>query len=140
MATIPAKFTELKAAFEGFKKHANKAAINRYTCLDILYAVECGLKALVLCEKKYESTDKLGEKLKTHNINDIADMCNPKVTFKLSGEICLDSRKCHPKRISIQQFHQALRYGIKLSDGELKKHAEMLDSLYEIVSSRLRRG
>lgn len=139
MAAIPATFSELWSAFRGFKNHANTATTNRYTCLDILYAVECGLKALVLSEKKYVSTDQLGEKLKTHDIIKIADMCNPKIIHKLDGVVFLDSRRRHQKSISIEQFHQALRYGIKLSNAEIKKHAEKLDALYEIVNYHLNR-
>lgn len=139
MAAIPATFSELRSAFRGFKNHANTATTNRYTCLDILYAVECGLKALVLSEKRCDSTDKLDERLKTHDINKIADMCNPKITHKLDGFVYLGRGRRHQKRIPIEQFHQALRYGIKLSDAEIEKHAEKLDALYEIVNNHLNR-
>lgn len=139
MSTLQAHYRELLSAFWGFKAHAPNADTSRYNCLDAFYAVECGLKALVLCERQFASTTILQEDLKTHSLHKLANMCNPPISHTLYGKVSLKDRSCPPQSIPLEKLHEALRYGIKLSDTEWKKHAETLDALYETVKRRLSR-
>lgn len=139
MSALHPHVRELRSAFLGFKSHAPNASTNSYNCLDACYAVECGLKALVLSEKWLTSTEMLQDDLKTHCLHKLANMCKPPVSHTLHGSVSLKSRSCPPQTIPLNKFHQALRYGIKLSDTEWKKHAGTLDALYETVKCRLKR-
>ena len=139
MSKMHVKFNELKSAFRGFKSHAPNANTDRYHCLDALYAVECGLKALILMEKSMSSTEELYDGLLTHNLHKLAEACDPPIIHELGASISLKCRCCPTVSISFEKFHQALRYGVKISDAEWKEHAIAIDSLYKKIKFRLNR-
>ncbi|MBQ7586019.1 MAG: hypothetical protein IJU40_07215 [Desulfovibrionaceae bacterium] len=60
---------ELKKSFRELCLHAQDPLKSKQNCLDIFYAVECGLKAIIIeNEFKY-----LSEKYKTHDLDILID-------------------------------------------------------------------
>lgn len=139
MSSLYANSAELRSAFFGFKQHAPDAKHSRFACLDAFYAVECGLKALILIQHKSNISKELRDKLITHNLYELAKMCNPNITLNLYGSVKLKSRGDTPEKVPLDKLHQVLRYGIKIEDSEWKKHAMVLDDLYETLKKRLNR-
>ena len=123
---------ELIKAFKEFRSHAGDALKSKQCCLDFFYAVECGLKAILIQQK---FNDRLPENFKTHDINKLIDNIDNFVCMRINDRCNLP----HNKSYNSKNLHIILRYGIKISDVEWKKFAESLNTIYDTIAKRIRR-
>lgn len=137
MARIDVNLSELKAAFNNFRKHAPDAKKDKCCCLDALYAAECGISAVLLRERKETSTRFI--KTASHDINALLKLCHMPPGFYLPSRITLAENRsvaCHS--ISHTDLHSALRYGAKMPDAQWKKCAEILAKLFTWIDENLK--
>jgi hypothetical protein len=127
MARVDVSPSELRAAFYSFRRHAPDASNNKCCCLDILYAVECGISVVLLRERQENSTNFLKDLVPNHNINALLELCKNPPFFRLPSRINLSKNRSIPHySVSHADLHSVLRYGAKIPDAEWKKCAAIL--------------
>lgn len=132
MAKIEATFSGLKKCFLGFKEHASKTDKNtRYYCLDIIYAIECGIKALT-CSKK---TCPLHTDYQTHDLHDIIRKALPYLQADIPGYLTATNSL----QIQFKDVHQALRYGTQISQDNLESFIDKIEKSYDKIEQEIRR-
>jgi hypothetical protein len=121
-------------------KEQNRTNAHR---LLLFYAVECGLKWLILKEKKQSRTDALNPELLTHDINKLLK------ELRASGDLVLNRTQMSPikktgkksqdtRTVEPKDFNQMWRYGGKsnVSDKEIEKK---LLKIVEWIDSELKK-
>lgn len=108
---------ELESAYRRHK------AASPYSPLLVVYAVECGLKAAIL-RRRMETS--ITPEYAHHNIRSFL------VELRVSNELMAAMKGVQSKRdgqtIGPAQIHEALRYGVKITDEEA-----LLESLRRII-------
>lgn len=133
-ARLPAGRTDLKTMF---RHHTSESQIkmdpfkfNPSKLLLAIYAVECGLKSVLLKQLNVNTTDGLEERYLTHDLNVLSVAVYRKKLFLEQWNL---ASKGH---ISLEALHQALRYGLRLHvDSEKRIIKEMKDAIAYIEES-----
>lgn len=139
MAPVEANFRELRNSFHSLCKHAPNITENKYNLLNALYAVECGIAAIILRQKNYNSTKNIEKK--NHDIREMLDLCTGAPKHNLPSRIAVlplpdGSRKNH---VPFSKLHTVLRYGVKLQDTEWKHCAIEVEKLITWIEYNLKR-
>lgn len=122
-------YRELKSATQEIGKHVQHSKSDRYIAMDLFYAVECGLKALLL----YKNNN-FQDNYKTHDINELAKLCN--FPLKIKTIIYINEQI---KNIHLKHMHTILRYGVKMKKCELEKFKDDIMSAYVDILNELAR-
>lgn len=122
-------YQELKYATQEIGKHVQNSKSNRYIAMDLFYAVECGLKALLL-----SANSNFQDSYKTHDINELAQLCN--FPLKINTIIYINEQI---KTIHLKHLHTILRYGIKMKKDELEKFKNDIMSVHIDILNELAR-
>ena len=143
---------ELATGFRRLKKYASQIYVNNTfdacACLHTLYAIECGLKVLHLSATNIENSDKLfqqNNQLKTHDIRLLNDVLKHSIGVNVPQYVLSEDKEPYrslrpPKnRIPIKNFHEALRYGIRINDPDLGAKVQRLVSLCNEIETRFTR-
>lgn len=127
---------ELQSAFKHFGNHVRRLSpksgqlCDRCECLDLIYAVECGLKYLILKKYSFKDTSSFTkDDFRNHKLDLMLKECKLD-RFHLPS-MQLKHPKC--KKIACHEFHQALRYGMKIPERELKCLHTKINKLYEHI-------
>lgn len=132
MAKIEATYSGLKKCFLGFKEHASKTDKNtRYYCLDIIYAIECGIKALTCTNKIYP----LHTDYQTHDVHDIIKKALPYLQADIPSYLTVSNNS----RIQFKEVHQALRYGTQIKQDNLENFIDTIEKAYTKIEHEIRR-
>lgn len=143
MCDIDVGAGELQTAFSHFGNHIRRLApktdqtCDRCKCLDILYAIECGLKALILIRNRKKNTSLLHKSLRSHKLDLLLNECGL-TSFQLVSSIQINNNPARNESIPCHKFHEALRYGAKIPEKELKRLNENIDKLYKQVEVELK--
>lgn len=130
MADVIPSYIELKKATQEIKKHIQQSKSKRYISLDLFYAVECGLKALLLQENKH-----FREEYKTHDLNQLARKCK----FKLEIPNKINTPNNPIKSFGVSKIHEVLRYGVYVKQKELEDFNNKISLAYEKILTELSR-
>lgn len=106
---------ELEKAFRRHASSGHGVATNDSRLLLLVYAVECGLKRLLLKQRGLKSTDRLDDDDLTHDLNHLLRKIGGRPHFP---SIPIDKLDGRPGQVSVEQLHEALRYGVGLTDRE----------------------
>jgi hypothetical protein len=128
-ARIHVSARQLRKAFErhttaGFRK-LDKANLLPSRLLLLVYAVECGLKELLLKRRGVHSTSKLDRDDLTHDLDELLKLLGQRPRFY--GVALLQPAENAPP----QRIHEALRYGRPLSD---KAHDKIITAIREVIA------
>jgi len=105
---------ELTKAYRDHRNHCSDLAVV-VSRLIALYCIECGLKALILQERRVESTDELPSEAEIGHdlIAGLRLLKAPVVLFKIRDLVVMTRHNRNPQdRVAVKDLHQALRYGI----------------------------
>lgn len=121
---------ELKNSFYVHSEAAKNGNSSSHFLL-LFYAVECGLKARILRENDLKKISERKKELKDHNLPALAR----KIQLPM-GEISfhLDNGGKH----SIEEAHQAWRYGSLIHQGDEHKIIEWLKKVQEKIRRRIK--
>ena len=117
MAEVIPTYTELKKATIEIRKHIQGSQSPRYVSLDLFYAVECGLKALLL-----HKDGQFKESYKTHDLNMLAKVCS--LSLKIPNKINTPNNDI--KSFEAKKIHEVLRYGVYVKQVELKEFRDKM--------------
>lgn len=106
---------ELEKAFRRHASSGHGVETNDSRLLLLVYAVECGLKRKLLKQRGLKSTDRLDDDDLTHNLNHLLRKLNNRPHIPSIPINKLDGR---PGQVPVEQLHEALRYGVGLTDRE----------------------
>lgn len=104
---------ELEKAFRRHVSSGQGDAANDSKLLLLVYAVECGLKRLLLRQRGLKSTHRLDDDDLTHDLNSLLRKLGGRPSFPSIPIGKLDGRA---SQVSVDQLHEALRYGVSLAD------------------------
>ncbi len=115
---------ELERAFRRHAQVGNKEVVNDSGLLLLIYAIECGLKRLLLETRGLHSTERLEEDDLTHDLDQLLKIVGGSPRFCFAS-IKLDGANEH---INSEKLHQALRYGVRL-------HAQDRERIFKVVTN-----
>ena len=126
---IPAGFSELRRAFWQHSHVAENGTSTAHYLL-LFYAVECGLKAVYLQRKKFNSIEKIrDEKLRASH--DLARWVKElRLPARITGAIPTFRLERDGSSWSVDQAHQAWRYGVGLVIGNEKTLVSWLRQIH----------
>ncbi|SLM31717.1 hypothetical protein MTBBW1_410072 [Desulfamplus magnetovallimortis] len=107
-----------------------------------IYAIECGIKALLLKRKNMADTFVLQNNEGTANLtHDLqALLCNLHAPYRFSSDFKFLTRSKTPETVPVKDLHQALRYGGTFYNREdkdkLKKKLDQIDSWLQEALTR----
>lgn len=129
----------------GYKKHYYTYCFSRNgTILSkrllLMYSIECGLKYKLLEKWKINSSGEIREILldKNHPKHNILGTHNLRKMIKELGQEGQFSfpriRTSHKDNVSVEEYHQMLRYGIEADDRDTKKEEQCEEVLQQIAA------
>lgn len=124
MAVVHVSCRELKRAYRYHVQayQTCKTPTNAHR-LVLFYAIECGLKAILLQEAECQSTDQLPRIVDLgHDLNKLLSELRAAKTLTLPDNIKIQA-KTPRQPIAISELHQIWRYGVKAAD-PLDDHLE----------------
>ncbi len=118
----------LDKSYKHLKQESKKNTANgNAKLLLFIYAIECGLKSLLLKRKQIKDTYKFmqdgGEKSLNHDLRLLLTKLNS--GLRLPENIQFKTRSNAPETVPLSDLHQALRYGGTFSDPEEKNRLEV---------------
>lgn len=117
MAVVHVSLQELKRAYRNHIQayEACPRPTNAHRLL-LFYAIECGLKAVLLKRKNCKSTDELSDDVKLdHDLNKLLSELKTGRTLNIPNNIKIQAKP--PRQpIMISELHQVWRYGGKATD------------------------
>ena len=139
MAMLHFSRKELRKAFLDFSKlsqsrlKSTNAKVRRSFLLYAIYAVECGLKCILLITRDLKSTSELGKEDLTHDLNILLSKSEI-----IDGSSNLFQRmKRHGKDIPSKQLHELYRYGGQLDTRSESNLIKNLSGLYIKIKDEL---
>lgn len=130
MAEVIPTYIELKKVTLEIQKHIQHSTSPRYVSLDLFYAVECGLKALLL-----HKDSQFKEDYKTHDLNKLAMKCN--LSLEIPNRINTPNNNI--KSFETKKIHEVLRYGVYVKQAELENFRDKILLVYKNVLTELSR-
>lgn len=130
MAEVIPTYKELKKATLEIKKHIHHSRSPRYISLDLFYAVECGLKALLL-----HKDGQLKKSYKTHDLTELATEC--RLSLKIPNKINTPNNDI--KSFEIKKIHEVLRYGVYVEQAELEEFKDKMLLAHKNILTELSR-
>lgn len=129
---MPIAFTEreMQKAWRDNKSAADKTPRTNAHRLLLFYAVECGLKAILMKRQYKECSDECDDILKAkHNINKLLDFLNSGGRLKLPSELTMKpikrkNSKTEERKLTPGEINQMWRYGgccTTINDDEVEK-------------------
>lgn len=121
----------LERAFRAHWRHGTAAIPDDSHLLLILYAVECGLKVLLLQQRGLHSTERLDDDDLTHDLNKLLQRLGMRQHFVTCP--------AEPGTISIgaERFHEVLRYGGRLEPGKRAQILALATGILEEIRENL---
>jgi hypothetical protein len=119
---------------EAFRRHAESGdgdASNDSKLLLQVYAVECGLKRLLLKKRGVHSTKRLPDTDLTHDLNQLLKELGSRPSFPPQIK-CSGDKRQEP----VERLHEALRYGVRLLERE--RIAAVLRKVLPWIAEELR--
>lgn len=120
---IPLTDREMQRAWQenlSAYKDAQSNTKNSHRLL-LFYAVECGLKAVLMNRERVNRTDDLGDKLTEiqHNLNKLLDELQINVSYRLPDQLILSDIKKpdQERKLTAGDINQVWRYGAKIEKG-----------------------
>jgi len=130
-AKVHASLRELKKAFHRHRDAGtNNVESNDSHLLLLIYAIECGLKALLLNSRKVHSTERLDRDDFTHDLDELLRLLGQAPRF---GPITLEPNVNVPPL----RLHEALRYGRRLSQGSRQKVSTAVNHVIDFIEENL---
>ncbi|BBJ59300.1 MULTISPECIES: hypothetical protein [Enterobacter] len=119
MAKLPFTKQELTRAWRDATAVSNVEPRQNPHRLLLFYAVECGLKAVFLTQRKLDIIDEENAGILSHDLNRIADLVflpkNQQLPEGVSMKNCIINRTSTPRNCHVSQLNQVWRYGGKLT-------------------------
>jgi len=112
---LPVSHKELEKAFRRHTTSGDGDVGNDSKLLLLVYAVECGLKRMLLKERNHTSTARLADDDLTHDLNHLLKKLGGSPKFP---SIQIDRLDGRAEQVSVDRLHEALRYGVRLTDRE----------------------
>ena len=130
----------LKSSFNRFDRASGVSPGDVPRRLLRFYAAECGLKAAIMKQRKLDSTNRLEDRLRTHDLVRLAK------ELRLSPGACAGIKPCRRPRVRdadrttvpVEAVHEAWRYGARLDTADEKGFVAGLDSIVEWCGKVLR--
>lgn len=100
----------------GFRTHIEhcKVCTNASTRLLLFYAIECGLKALIMLNHRVDHTEKLPMiEMLRHDLRECLKQLRAPATLQIRNT---NTRQQVKQFVSPDQLHQAFRYGIEVEN------------------------
>ncbi|RJP33230.1 MAG: hypothetical protein C4527_04805 [Candidatus Omnitrophota bacterium] len=132
---IHSGFNELKKAYR-LHRDASLETKGISSCLLLFYAVECGLKSLYLRRNNFRTTKQI-IKNHGHDLNQWIKVLRLPAYLCGRHSFCLErdrNKKGGVKKESIQNAHQAWRYGVTMESGDEIKILQWLKSISQWIS------
>lgn len=143
MAIIPFTIRELKrASIEGNVASSSSAKRNNHQLLLLFYAVECGLKTIILKNANKSVIDKDVASGLAHDINGILSKLRVSKEYFLPQDMSISNIKSEDgetiqRKFSCGELNQVWRYGASMDAATTKILEEKLVSLMDWIQQEI---
>ena len=140
MAMLHFSRKELRKAFLDFSKlsqsrlKSTNAKVRRSFLLYAIYAVECGLKCILLITRDLKSTSELGKEDLTHDLNVLLSKSE---IIDGSSNLFQRLQRHDERNIPSKQLHELYRYGGQLNTSSEKNLIKNLSGLFIKIKDKL---
>ena len=140
MAMLHFSRKELRKAFLDFSKlsqsrlKSTNAKVRRSFLLYAIYAVECGLKCILLITRDLKSTSELGKEDLTHDLNILLSKSE---IIDGSSNLFQRLQRHDERNIPSKQLHELYRYGGQLNTSSEKNLIKNLSGLFIKIKDKL---
>jgi hypothetical protein len=138
MAKVPFTIRELQKASRSGNRAANSGSRENHHLLLLFYAVECGLKAMVLRREGKTVIDQTIASAFTHDINGILTYLRVNKDFFLPQNMSIDPIKDEngstiQRQFSCGELNQVWRYGASMDANTTKQVEDKLESIMQWI-------
>lgn len=139
MARIPAGYSNLRKSFKKHSQEMKKCDDGPSSYLLYFYAIECGLKYLLVRYSSCQRTDEFDKDhpIHTHNLGKIIKKLKVSRSIVSEDPQHFRLRSDKDKNYGIHECHQAWRYGISIKTQDEESIIKYFDKIAEWIRRKI---